>query len=178
MPGAVLTGDDATAATLRALRDHGGTRKYHHDLVGMNSRLDTLQAVVLRAKLARLPRWNEQRREAARRYDDLLGGHDGVGLPATLPGNEHVWHLYVVRVARRDAVLAALQGAGIGAGIHYPHPVHLLGAYAHLGHGPGDFPVAEAAAGEILTLPLFPGITAAQQERVARELAAAVGGAA
>ncbi len=176
--GAVLTSHAGTAATLRALRDHGGTRKYTHDVVGVNSRLDTLQAVVLRAKLARLDGWNEQRRAAARRYHDLLGGHAGVGLPATLPGNDHVWHLYVVRVARRDAVLAALRDAGIGAGIHYPSPVHVLGAYAHLGHGPGDFPVAEAAAGEILSLPLFPGITAAQQERVAAELVAAVEGGA
>jgi dTDP-4-amino-4,6-dideoxygalactose transaminase len=176
--GAVLTSDVDTAATLRALRDHGGTRKYTHDLVGMNSRLDTVQAVVLRAKLARLDAWNEQRRAAARRYDDLLAGHTGIRLPATLAGNEHVWHLYVVRLARRDAVLARLHAAGIGAGIHYPHPVHLLGAYADLGHGPGDFPVAEAAAGEILTLPLFPGITAAQQERVAAEVLAAVGAAA
>ncbi|HET6953725.1 MAG TPA: DegT/DnrJ/EryC1/StrS family aminotransferase [Acidimicrobiales bacterium] len=176
--GAVLTNDATTAGTVRALRAHGGTRKYTHDLVGVNSRLDTLQAVVLRAKLARLAGWNEQRRAAARRYDDLLGGRAGIGLPATLPGNVHVWHLYVVRVARRDEVLARLDAAGIGAGIHYPQPVHLLGAYAHLGHAPGDFPVAEAAAGEILSLPLFPGITGAQQERVAAELIAAVDGAA
>jgi dTDP-4-amino-4,6-dideoxygalactose transaminase len=176
--GAVLTQDAGTAQTLRALRAHGGAHKYTHDLVGVNSRLDTLQAVVLRAKLARLAGWNSQRQAAARRYDELLGGHDGIGLPATLPGNEHVWHLYVVRVERRDAALAHLDGAGIGAGIHYPQPVHLLGAYAHLGHGPGDFPVAEAAAGQILTLPLFPGISGAQQERVAAELVAAVGGAA
>jgi dTDP-4-amino-4,6-dideoxygalactose transaminase len=173
--GAVLTRDAEVAATLRALRDHGGTRKYHHDLVGTNSRLDTLQAVVLRAKLARLEGWNAERRAAADRYAELLGDHPGIGLPATLPGNEHVWHLYVVRVARRDTVLAGLHAAKIGAGIHYPNPVHLLGAYADLGHRPGDFPVAEAAAAEILTLPLFPGITEAQQERVAAELLAAVG---
>jgi dTDP-4-amino-4,6-dideoxygalactose transaminase len=176
--GAVLTQDAATADVVRALRAHGGTRKYTHDLVGVNSRLDTLQAVVLRAKLARLAGWNSQRQAAARRYDDLLGGHPGIRLPGTLPGNEHVWHLYVVRVARRDPVLARLNAAGIGAGIHYPQPVHLLGAYADLGHRPGDFPVAEAAAAEILSLPLFPGITGDQQERVAAELVAAVGGAA
>ncbi len=176
--GAVLTRDAATAERLRALRAHGGTRKYAHDMVGVNSRLDTLQAVVLRAKLARLAGWNEQRRVAARRYDRLLDGCGAIGLPGTLAGNEHVWHLYVVRVARRDAVLARLNAAGIAAGIHYPHPVHLLGAYQHLGHGPGDFPVAEAAAAEILSLPLFPGITIAQQERVVAELVAAVDGAA
>jgi dTDP-4-amino-4,6-dideoxygalactose transaminase len=130
--------------------------------------------VVLRAKLRRLAAWNEARRAAARRYDALLAGLPGVGLPATLAGNEHVWHLYVVRVPRRDHVLARLHEAGIGAGIHYPVPLHLLGAFAGLGHGPGDFPVAEAAAAEVLSLPLFPHITAAQQERVAEALARAL----
>jgi dTDP-4-amino-4,6-dideoxygalactose transaminase len=172
--GAVLTDDPGTADAVRALRSHGGTRKYRHDLVGMNSRLDSLQAVVLRAKLARLAGWNDQRRAAARRYDELLVGQVGIGLPVTMAGNEHVWHLYVVRVARRDRVLARLNAAGIGAGIHYPQPLHLLGAYAELGHGPGDFPVAEAAAAGILSLPLFPGISDAQQQRVAAELVAAV----
>jgi dTDP-4-amino-4,6-dideoxygalactose transaminase len=174
--GAVLTSDEATAATVRALRAHGGTRKYVHDQVGMNSRLDTLQAVVLRAKLRRLAGWNEQRREAARRYALLLGGRDDVVLPTVRAGNEHVWHLYVVRVPDRDAVLAHLSAAGIGAGIHYPQPIHLLGAYQDLGDGPGAYPVAEAAAGMLLSLPLFPGITADQQERVASELVAALEG--
>ncbi len=140
----------------------------------MNSRLDSLQAVVLRAKLRRLDRWNEQRRAAARRYDALLAGVDGVRLPATLPGNVPVWHLYVVRVAERDRVLARLNEAGIGAGVHYPRPLHLLGAYEGLGHGRGDFPVAEAASREILSLPLFPGITPAQQGRVVEAFTAAV----
>ena len=173
--GAVLTDDAATADAVRALRAHGGVQKYRHDLVGMNSRLDTLQAVVLRAKLARLEGWNAERREAAARYDALLGNDDRIGLPAVMPGNVTVWHLYVVRVAERDRVLAELNAAGIGAGIHYPQPVHLLGAYADLGYREGSFPVAEAAAREILTLPLFPGITESQQERVAETLRAAVG---
>ncbi|HEY7073038.1 MAG TPA: DegT/DnrJ/EryC1/StrS family aminotransferase [Acidimicrobiales bacterium] len=173
--GAVMTRDDATAGALRELRDHGSTVKYHHDRVGMNSRLDSVQAVVLRAKLARLPRWNDERRAAAARYDDLLAatGLD-VRAPRTLAGNEHVWHLYVVRVPRRDDVLGALHAAKVGAGIHYPFPLHLLGAYADLGHGPGDFPVAEAAASEILSLPLYPGITEAQQQRVVAVLDAAL----
>jgi dTDP-4-amino-4,6-dideoxygalactose transaminase len=173
--GAVLTDDPATADAVRALRDHGGTAKYRHDRVGMNSRLDSLQAVVLRAKLARLPRWNDERRAAARRYDQLVtdAGLD-VRTPTTLAGNGHVWHLYVVRVPRRDEVLSALHAAGIGAGIHYPHPLHLLGAYVHLGHGAGDFPCAEAAAAEILSLPLFPGITESQQRRVVAKLGAAL----
>jgi dTDP-4-amino-4,6-dideoxygalactose transaminase len=173
--GAVLTGDRVLASRLRALRNHGSERKYQHPELGFNSRMDTLQAVVLRAKLARLEVWNDQRRAAADRYARLLGDCEAVTLPATMPGNEHAWHLYVIQVAERDRVLAALNAAGIGAGIHYPVPVHLHGAFASLGHGPGAFPVAEAAAGRILTLPLYPGIGAAQQERVAMTLREAVG---
>jgi dTDP-4-amino-4,6-dideoxygalactose transaminase len=169
-----MTNDGWLAKWVRSLRNHGGTRKYEHELSGMNSRLDTLQAVVLRAKLKHLPQWNEQRRAAARYYDELLGSIEGITLPKTMPGNEHVWHLYVVRVARRDAVLAHLQAAGIGAGIHYPEPLHLQRAFSGLGMRRGEFPVAEAAAAEILTLPLYPGITPAQQERVAATLIAAV----
>jgi len=173
--GAVLTDDPATAAAVCALRAHGGTERYRHDVAGMNSRLDALQAVVLRAKLRRLAAWNEQRRAAARCYHGLLADVEGVRLPTTMPGNEPVWHLYVVRVAERDRVLARLADAGVGAAIHYPQPLHLLGAYAALGRRRGDFPVAEEAADQILSLPLFPGITAVQQERVATVLAAAVG---
>jgi dTDP-4-amino-4,6-dideoxygalactose transaminase len=164
--GAVLTADDSVAERLRLLRNHGGIAKYQHDTLGFNSRLDTLQAVVLRAKLARLAGWNEQRRAAAARYDELLTPLDAVVRPVVLPGNEPVWHLYVVRVPRRDAVLHAMHDAGIDAGIHYPEPVHLLPAFRSLGHGRGDFPVAEQAAAEILSLPLFPEITADQQRRV------------
>ena len=173
--GAVLTGDGELARRLRALRNHGSEAKYHHPELGFNSRMDALQAVVLRAKLARLERWNAERRAAAARYAELLGGCEALTLPATMPGNRHAWHLYVVQVDERDRVLAALNAAGIGAGIHYPVPVHLHGAFAGLGHARGDFPVAEAAAGRILSLPLYPGITAAQQERVADTLRKAVG---
>lgn len=168
--GAVLTDDAALAAAVRGLRNHGGEHRYEHPVLGCNSRLDTLQAVVLHAKLARLGAWNADRRRAARRYDALLAGLPGVALPATLPGNEHVWHLYVVRVPDRDGVLRRLRADGIGAGVHYPVPLHLQGGLAHLGHRPGDFPVAEAAAATILSLPLHPGITPAQQEQVAESL--------
>jgi dTDP-4-amino-4,6-dideoxygalactose transaminase len=143
-------------------------------VLGFNSRLDTLQAVVLRAKLRRLAEWNAERVRAAERYASLLAGVPGVRLPGVAPGNEHVWHLYVVRVAARDAVLAELNAAGIGAGIHYPVPVHLTGALAGEGYRRGQFPVTDRAAGEILSLPIYPGITAAQQERVAEVLAEAV----
>ena len=131
--------------------------------------------MVLSAKLARLPAWNEARRQAARRYDRLLAGIPGVHLPATLPGNEHVWHLYVVRVPRRDEVLGALNAADVGAAVHYPVPIHLQGAFHHLGHRRGDFRAAEAAADEVLSLPLFPEITPEQQERVAAALRRALG---
>ncbi|HKH43099.1 MAG TPA: DegT/DnrJ/EryC1/StrS family aminotransferase [Thermoanaerobaculia bacterium] len=168
--GAVLTTSDEIATRIRHLRNWGSERKYHHPEIGFNSRLDTLQAVVLSAKLARLDAWNEARRQAAARYGRLLADFPGVETPRTLPGNEHVWHLYVVRVPRRDQVLERLQAEGIGAGIHYPVPLHLHGALSHLGHHRGDFPIAEKAAAEILSLPLFPHITGEQQERVVEAL--------
>jgi dTDP-4-amino-4,6-dideoxygalactose transaminase len=172
--GAVTTDDPEVARRVRLLANHGSEVKYQHVAVGFNSRLDTLQAVVLRAKLHRLAAWNAERVAAAERYAGLLAGLPGIRLPSAAPGNEHVWHLYVVRVPARDAVLADLNAAGIGAGVHYPVPVHLTGALAPAGHGSGDFPVAERAADEILSLPLFPGIKPAQQERVAEALATAV----
>lgn len=168
--GAVLTADPDVARRVRLLRDHGSDRRYHHDVVGWNSRLDTLQAVVLSAKLRKLAGWNEARRAAAARYDAMLHEVPNVRLPRTARGNVHVWHLYVVRVPDRDRVVAALRAAGVGASIHYPTPLHLAGAYRDLGYPRGAFPVAEAAANEILTLPLHPHITQAQQERVVAEL--------
>ncbi|WP_248961932.1 DegT/DnrJ/EryC1/StrS family aminotransferase [Sphaerisporangium perillae] len=173
--GAVLASSPGPARAIRLLTSHGSEVKYRHETLGFNSRLDTLQAVVLRAKLKRLARWNELRRAAADRYETLLSGVDGVRLPRTAPGNVHVWHLYVIRVPERDKVLAGLQEAGVQAQIHYPVPVHLQPAFRHLGHGPGDFPVAEKAAGEILSLPMHPHLTPAQQEEVAETLAKVLG---
>ncbi len=171
--GAVLTNDTELAAAVRCLRNHGSQQKYVHSMIGMNSRLDTLQAVPLAAKLARLESWNQLRRDAADRYREMLGGLDPVRIPQTAPGNLHVWHLYVTRVADRDRVLAAMEVGGVGVGIHYPQPIHLQPAFAALGpHAPA--PVAEMAATELLSLPLFPGITAAQQERVVEVLHKAV----
>jgi dTDP-4-amino-4,6-dideoxygalactose transaminase len=164
--GAVLTGSDDLAARIRMLREHGSSRKYEHQLCGVNSRLDTLQAVVLSAKLRRLASWNAARRNAAARYDALLSDLVDVIRPRTLDGNEHVWHLYVVRVPDRDRVLKELHKAEIGARIHYPAPIHLTPAFAGLGYPEGAFPNAERMAGQILSLPLFPEISAAQQERV------------
>ncbi|TKA12745.1 DegT/DnrJ/EryC1/StrS family aminotransferase [Actinacidiphila oryziradicis] len=179
--GAVLTDDEELAGLVRSLANHGGTAKYRHDVAGFNSRLDGLQAVVLRAKLARLAAGNAARRAAAARYDALLADLAAAGrvvLPTTDAGNVHVWHLYVVRVTGagpgRDEVAGKLNAEGIGAGVHYPVPVHLTPAFSHLGHRRGDFPHAEQAADRILSLPLYPQITADQQQQVVNTLADAL----
>ncbi len=173
--GAVLTDSAEHARQVRLLGDHGTERRYEHLTFGFNSRLDAFQAVVLRAKLRRLAAGNQARQRAAARYSELLAGVPEVILPRTAPGNEHVWHLYVIRVPRRDQVLQRLQDERIQAAIHYPVPVHLQPAFRHLGYGPGDFPVAEAAAGQLLSLPLYPQITEEQQVRVAEAVRRAVG---
>ena len=165
--GAVVTQSDEVAARVKALRNYGSSTKYHHPELGFNSRLDTLQAVVLLEKLKRLDAWNAARRRAAATYDTLLANLPGVALPRTEAGNEHVFHLYVIHVPERDRILKHLQDAGIDAGIHYPVPLHLQGALAWLGHRPGDFPVAERLAKTGLSLPLHPHITREQQEIVA-----------
>jgi dTDP-4-amino-4,6-dideoxygalactose transaminase len=170
--GAIITGDAALAAEARAIANHGGTRRYEHRLPGFNSRLDALQAVVLRAKLARLADWNAARRLAAARYDQALAGLAGVSRVAVAPGNVPVWHLYVIRVPQRDRVLAALNEAGVGAGVHYAAPVHMTGAFGWLGDGPGTHPNAEAASREILSLPLHPHLTERDQQHVVDVLAA------
>lgn len=157
--GAVLTQSDAVAADVQRLRGDGFT-----------SRLDALQAVVLRARLDRLAEENRRRAEAAARYDELLWDLDEVQRPLVLPGNRHVWHLYVVRVSSRDEVHRRLLDAGVEAGIHYRVPLHLQPALRSLGHSRGDFPVAEAVADSVLSLPLYPDISAEAQERVADAL--------
>jgi dTDP-4-amino-4,6-dideoxygalactose transaminase len=173
--GAVLTDDAELAARVRVLGAHGSAVKYVHERIGMNSRLDAVQAVVLEAKLARLDAWNALRRAAADRYAELLADIPGVTVPRSRAGSEDVWHLYVIQVDERDRVLDALAAGGIGAAIHYPTPVHLTEAYAADGGRPGMFPVAEAAAARILSLPMFPHLTAGQQEQVAEVLREAVG---
>lgn len=180
--GAVITDDGELADAVRIRANHGGRSKYEHVVVGRNSRLDALQAVVLRAKLKRLAGWNEARRAAAARYHALLAGQDQIQLPAVLEGNEHVWHLYVVKVgepgdgaARRDAIVEKLNADGIGAGVHYPFPLHLTPAFADLDNFRGAFPNAEDAADRILSLPLHPHLTDEEQERVVERLLAAVG---
>lgn len=179
--GAVLTDDEELAGLVRATANHGGVAKYRHDVPGFNSRLDGLQAVVLRAKLAGLTDGNTARRSAAAHYDTLLAELAAAGrlsLPVTVPGNEHVWHLYVVQVTGtdRDDIVGKLNAEGVGAGVHYPTPVHLTPAYRHLGHVRGDFPNAEKAADRMLSLPLYPQITADQQWCVVEALTRALGG--
>jgi dTDP-4-amino-4,6-dideoxygalactose transaminase len=168
--GAVCTGRPELAERLRTLRNYGAPRKYQHEEVGVNSRLDPLQAAVLSVKLQRLDRWNELRRQLAEAYRELLAG-SGAALPAERPWGGHVYHLFVVRHARRDALQQHLGRQGVGTGVHYPIPNHLLASYKHLGLGPGSFPEAERAAREVLSLPMFPQMTRADVERVARAAA-------
>jgi dTDP-4-amino-4,6-dideoxygalactose transaminase len=165
--GALVTDDAELAVRVRALREHGQRAKYSHEAIGYTARLDTVQALVLLHKLEKLERWNEQRRAAAVFYHESLACLGDLRLPIEPAGSEAVWHLYVVRTARRDELVTFLRVRGIGVGLHYPEPPHLSVAYAHLGFGPGAFPVAEALAGEALSLPLFPGITETQLETVA-----------
>lgn len=171
--GMLTTADDAIAADARMLRAHGGRRKYHNEVLGYNSRLDALQAALLRVKLPRVDAANAARLAAARRYDDLLAGIDGL-TPPTLP-DEHVVHQYTVRIhgGRRDAVHDALAAEGIQTMVYYPVPVHRLPVYA--GAGFGAFPVAERLAGEVLSLPVGPSIAPDDQARVADALRRALG---
>ncbi len=174
--GAVVTNDDRLADTLRALRNYGSSKKYEHPIVGFNCRLDSLQAVVLRIALRRLDAWNASRRDAARRYDQLLDKAEGIRILPCRPGNEHVFHLYVIEImdGDRDRVLAELQAAGIGAGVHYPLPLPMTGAFACMQQMAESIPVATAAAARVLSLPIYPQITAEQQERVVAQLMAAL----
>ena len=170
--GAVMTPSEEIATRVRALRNHGGIRKYEHLEIGTNSRLDSLQAVVLNAKLARLDGWNAERRVAAARYTIALADFDAITVPIATPGSDHVFHQYVVQLDNRDRVLQGLNAAGIGAGIHYPIPVHLLPAFARFSPGAGAFPEAERQAARIMSLPIYPGITSDQQDDVVEQLVA------
>ena len=164
--GALVTGDERIADDVRALREHGQTAKYVHRYEGYTARLDTLQALVLSHKLPLLDGWNAERRQAAAYLSEHLRGVGDLTLPPVPEGSSPVWHLYVVRTAEPNGLADYLRARQIGTGRHYPEPVHLTDAYAHLGYGPGDFPVAEALAREGLSLPIFPGMTEAQLEAI------------
>ncbi|MBS0394372.1 MAG: DegT/DnrJ/EryC1/StrS family aminotransferase [Proteobacteria bacterium] len=165
--GLVATGNPEFARTIRMLRDWGAEKKYHHVLKGYNYRLEGIQGAILRVKLRYLERWTEARRAAAARYDRGLAD-SGVTTPHAEAYNRHVYHIYAIRTKQRAAWQDALQAQGIQTGIHYPFPVHLLPAFADLGYKVGDFPLAEAAANEVLSLPMFPELTAEQCETVCR----------
>ena len=154
--GAVVTSDESLARELRKLRNYGSVRKYEHELPGVNSRLDPLQAALLAAKLPKLDGWNERRRRIAAAYGDGLAGIEGLSLPQVAPGAEPVWHLYVIRTPRRALLQERLTAEGIHTLIHYPKPPHLQGSSRGLGFGPGDFPRAEKLAEEVLSLPMWP----------------------
>jgi dTDP-4-amino-4,6-dideoxygalactose transaminase len=164
--GAVTGDDDELADRVARLRDHGRTTKYEHAEVGWGERLDTLQAAVLMVKLGRLEAGNAARERLARRYDDGLAGVGDLVPPARVEGRASAWHLYVVRTGHRDELLAACRAAGVGAGVHYPVPLHLQQAWRHLGYARGDLPVTEAWAAECLSLPLYPQLSERQQDRV------------
>ncbi len=174
--GAVTTNDPELAKKMRMLRDHGQARKYYHDCEGYNGRLDAIQAGILSVKLRRLTAWNEQRREAAARYAELFA-QAGVREMAVYQPEwaKSVYHLYVVRVHNREALMKHLAEEGIGTAIHYPVPLHLQKAYEDLGYEGGDFPVTEAMAPEIVSLPMYPQLTQQQQRRVVDRLCAFTG---
>ena len=170
--GAATTNDEQICRTMRMLRDHGQAKKYYHDREGYNGRLDAIQAGILRTKLAHLPEWNAQRRERAAEYNRLIAASDGRLIAPYEPAwSRAVYHLYVVRTENREGLMNHLSAAGIGTGIHYPIPLHLQKAYAGRGYRAGDFPVCERVAPEIVSLPMFPQLTAAQQARVVDEIA-------
>jgi dTDP-4-amino-4,6-dideoxygalactose transaminase len=168
--GAVVTNDDYLAGKLRMLRDHGQPKKYYHDLIGWNGRMDGIQGSVLSVKLKHLPAWNEARRKKAQLYSQMLSGADGVALPKEADYAKHIYHIYALRVPARDKIMNALAEKGIGCGIHYPVPVHLTDAYRSLGLGKGSFPVAEKCAEEFVSLPMFPELTEEQIKYVCDEI--------
>jgi dTDP-4-amino-4,6-dideoxygalactose transaminase len=168
--GIAVTNDAALARTMRMLRDFGQETKYHHVLMGFNYRMESFQGAILRVKLRHLDAWTEARRAHARRYDALLAGCPVVQTPEEMAWARHVYHVYAVRSANRDQLRAKLEAEGVQTGIHYPVPVHLQPAYTSLGYGPGDFPLAESAAREVLSLPMFPELTDEQIETVAAVL--------
>lgn len=177
--GMVTTDEDEVADRVRLLANHGGHAKNEHLIAGRNSRLDTLQAAVLGVKLRHLDDWNAGRREVAAQYEELFGETEGLTLPSTPDGDEHAWHLYVVRVAggRRDELRTFLESRDIGTAVHYPAPVHLTPAFDTYGNGPGSCPVAEALSDEVLSLPMYPELPTADIERVTSAIREFMGGA-
>lgn len=170
--GAITTNNEKLAARLRHLRDHAQIEKYRHEEIGFNYRMDELQGAILAIKLRHLDDWNLARSELAKSYASKLAG-TALTLPFESLGRKHVWHLFVVRSPQRDHLCRELSRASIGTGLHYPLPLHLQPAYRHLGHRPGDFPVAEKLANECLSLPMFPQLKRTELDHICDVIAAA-----
>lgn len=176
--GAVTSNDPAIAQTIRTIKEHGSQVRYYHDTVGINSRLDSIQAAILQVKLRYLTQWNEQRRAVAKRYHQLLQPISQIQLPQEIEGGTHVWNQYTILVEDkgnqdtpfRDRLKENLQKQGIISMIYYPIPLHLQTVYQSLGYQPGDFPVTEKASREVLSLPMFPDLSFEEQEQVAYAL--------
>jgi len=164
--GLIVTQDDALAQRLGRLRLHGGSRQYLHEEVGTNSRLDSLQAAVLLAKLPHLPAWNEARKRNAARYTAAFSGHPEICPPHVDPANDHIFHQYTIQVPRRDELQAYLKSKGIGQAVYYPLALHLQPCFAHLNYHRGSLPVTEAAMDSVLSLPIYPELTREQQDAV------------
>ncbi len=168
--GMVVTNDVEIAKKVKMLRTHGWQKKYFPEFLGYNSRLDALQAAILRVKLPHLDSWNDRRREIANIYDDRLSHLPGLSTPFQVPGNRHVYHLYIIRVQNRNQVQETLKQQGIASGIYYPQPIHLTEACQNLNYQLGDFPVAEEASHETLSIPIFPEMTPEQIDKVVSEV--------
>ena len=168
--GAVVTDNEELAEKIRILRDHGQRSKYYHDVVGMNGRMDGIHGAVLTVKLRHLEAWNEQRIRHAALYDELLKKVEEVITPARVPHARHVYHIYGVRVPKRDRVLEGLKEQGVSCGIHYPVPIHRQNAYSYMGLGAGAYPVSEFCADQMLSLPMYPELTDEQIRYVAERL--------
>ncbi|MFB2881740.1 DegT/DnrJ/EryC1/StrS family aminotransferase [Floridanema aerugineum] len=177
--GAITTNDRKIAATVRMLKEHGSPSRYYHEEIGVNSRLDALQAAILQVKLEHLEAWNAQRSQVAARYQNLLAPLPGIVLPQSLPGGKSVWNQYTIRIlapenqdqtsdpnSRRDRVRTKMQQQGITSMVYYPIPLHLQPVYQNLGYQPGSFPVAEQVCHQVLSLPMFPELSKEQQEQV------------
>jgi dTDP-4-amino-4,6-dideoxygalactose transaminase len=168
--GAVVTHNSAMAGKMRMLRDHGQSKKYHHDVIGWNDRMDGIQGAILSAKLKHLSAWNDARRKNSQLYTKLLKGADHIIVPEEAAYARHIYHVYALRVQNRDKLMNSLGERGISCGIHYPVPIHLTDAYKFLGLGRGSFPVAEQCANEFLSLPMFPELAQEQIEYACSEI--------
>ncbi|MEM9771140.1 MAG: DegT/DnrJ/EryC1/StrS family aminotransferase [Cyanobacteria bacterium P01_D01_bin.73] len=174
--GAMTFNEAAWESELKMYREHGMRRRYYHDEIGLNSRLDAVQATVLKIKLRYLDQWNQARTAIANRYQQLLGGTSGIQLPQATPGSTPVWNQYSIRVGEgrspelRDKLRAALQEDGIGSGLYYPLPLHLQPVFSNLGYQPGSLPQVERVSNQVMSLPMFPELERAEQERVAERL--------